>query len=204
MKKVKLNLDLGNVKSLQPEIQFGMYDGTEIDYEAYLRHDHRCLGRIEMPEAENGDRTVRFVLGVGGHCGIKSQELVNRAAKLLKAVEEYESAGYGVEVFALYAAQQDNERDSTFCNVLIDCSRSSSGQIISAIGSTKIFRTLVFAMRYAVPGGHRDGGMGYSVNHSQNARYIPKLNAHIREILGTHTKIVNADANEKQIQEGLR
>jgi hypothetical protein len=202
MDKVKISASNRNIIALQPAVEFGMYDGTEVDFEQYMRHDPRCLGRIQMPEVENGERTVRICLGVGGNCGIESGELVSRAARVMKVVKEYEDAGYGVEVFSLFAGTKEPD-GGEFANALIDCSGSASGQITSAMCSTKVFRSLVFALKAMIPG-ISQSSLSYPVSHTQNSRDIPRLNRHLKDILGEHTIIIHAGATEEQIQDALK
>lgn len=201
MKKINVGSVAGNIQSLQPDFEFGLLSGTEVDMDAYFRHDPRCLGRIIMPEIENGERIMRIAVGIGGNCGIDSETLVKRAAIVLKVVQEYSDAGYGVEVFAFSAGT--NEYNGKEPHVaIIDCSRAVPGQVISAMASTKVFRSLVFAVIAMIPGINQYS-LGYPVGHDQNAKAMPATEKLIKEVLGQNTKVIFAGADEKNVREVL-
>lgn len=201
MKKINVGTVAGNISSLQPDFEFGLLAGTEVDYDQYLRHDPRCLGRIVMPEMENGERIMRVAVGIGGNCGVSAEELVNRAAIVLKVVQEYAEAGYGVEVYAFSAGQVGWDGSRLF-TAIVDCSRSTTGQIISAMASAKVFRTLIFAALASIPDSPMN--LGYPINHTQNASQMPRVADQLKKHLGNHTKIIFAGASESQVREALK
>jgi hypothetical protein len=200
MKKVNVGSVAGNIQSLQPEIEFGRMVGTEVDMDAYLRGESRCLGTISMPEMENGERVMRIAVGIGGNCMVTSEELVKRAAIVLKVVEEYSEAGYQVEVYAFCAVRKGNKSENAVS--IIDCSKSAAGQVVSAMASTKFFRTMIFALLAILPDiGY---GLGYPINHTQQPEKMPDVTATLKKVLGAHTKVIHAGANEKQVRDALK
>lgn len=200
MKKVNVGSVAGNIQSLHPEIEFGRMTGTEVDMDAYLRGESRCLGTINMPELENGERVMRIAVGIGGNCMVTSEELVRRAAIVLKVVEEYSEAGYQVEVYAFCAVRKCNKNENAVA--IIDCSKSAAGQVISAMASTKFFRTMIFALLAILPDiGY---GLGYPINHTQQPEKMNDITARLKKVLGSNTKVIHAGANEKQVREALR
>jgi hypothetical protein len=201
MRKMKVDASCGNIVSLMPDIEFGMLDGTEVDFDQYLRHDPRCLGRINMPEAENGERIIRIAVGIGGNCGISPEELVRRAALVLKVVQEYAEAGYGVEAYAFFATSL-NCRPGDSRIGIIDCTQAATGQIVSAMASSRVFRSLVFALMDVIP--DMTPYIGYPIGFTQNPEHIPDTNEKLKKVLGDNTKIVHAGANENQIREALK
>lgn len=204
MKKTKIDLDCGNIASLQPSYEFGLLTGTEVDFDSYMRHDPRCLGKINMPITDDGDRIMRVAIGIGGNCGISADELIKRAARVLKVVETYAEAGYGIEVYAMYAGQRSygSMDPKGLYSAVVDCSRATPGQIIGAMSSAKVFRSLVFSLLASLP--DRCGGLGYPINHTQNPQCIPLVDARMKELFGNNLRIIHAGADEKQIKEALK
>ena len=202
MKTINVGAVAGNITSLAPDFEFGLLEGTEVNMDQYLRHEPRCMGRIVMPEAADGERIIRVAVGVGGNCGTSSEELVKRAAIVLKVIQEYSDAGYGVEVFAFSAGSIDHDGRGRLFTAIVDCSRSATGQIISAMASTKVFRTLIFAALSEIP--NAPGYLGYPINHKQAAHAIPRVHEQLKKHLGKNIKIIAAGASEEQVREALK
>lgn len=206
IQKTNTKIDIGNIESLQADINYGLYDGTEVDMDAYLTGQSNCLGRINLPVIDNGERTIKVAIGIGGNCLISAKDLVVRAAKVLSAVRQYEEAGYGIELYAMYFGRINNwkdiseDGDNVAC-ALIDCSRAATGQAISAMASAKIFRTYVFACLATIPDiGY---GLSYPIDHAQSPGQMDTARKVIKKYLGQNTKVVFAGADEEQIAKDL-
>lgn len=187
----------GNIESLQAQIAWGREVGTFIDVDAYFAGENEFHGEIVMPVIDDGERTMRIAIGIGGNCSISSQELVKRAARVLRVAAAYDEAGYSVELYAFFAAQVKYRNNSDHVIAIVDCSQATVGQSVAMLSSTKVFRSLVFSLvcwETSVP------MCGYPVNHSQSPEDMGTINKHIREVLGNNCKVIHAGASDEQIK----
>lgn len=188
---------IGNIESLQAQIAWGRETGTFVDVDAYFAGENEFHGEIIMPTIDDGERTMRIAIGIGGNCNISAEELVKRAARVLRVASAYDEAGYNVELYAFFAAQYKYKRNDHHVVAIIDCSKATVGQSIAMLSSAKIFRSLVFSL---VCWEDSVSMCGYPVNHTQSPEDMGVINKHIREVLGGNCKVIHAGASDDQIK----
>jgi hypothetical protein len=188
----------GNIESLQASIEWGRHDGTFIDFDAYFNGEPEFMGEVVTPVVEDGERTMRIAVGIGGNCGIKAEELVKRAARVLRVANAYSEAGYNVELYAFCPVLYDSGNYDRKCIAIIDCSGSTVGQSVAMMSSAKVFRSLVFAM---ICWEDTVFCCGYPVNHTQNRGAMDSVTKQIRSVLGANTRVIHAGASDEQIKE---
>lgn len=194
--KMKNVASVGNVESLFPEVEFGHLAGTEVDFDQYLRHDPRCLGRVMSNVRSDGESVVRIAIGLGGSGFVQARELARRTAQVMRIAKQYEEAGYGVELFGMYATMTKKTNPYECGAVIVDCSRSSVGQAISCLTSTLVFRTLGFEVISAI--GHSPNG-SYPVWKQLNADRMPEIRTIVKRQLGNDTRIIFPGSTDEEI-----
>lgn len=192
--KQKSVFQIGNVSSYVPEYEFGHMVGTEIDFDQYFKHDPRCLGVLKNNESDDGQRVIRIAVGLGGSAWRTSEDMATQTAKTLKVAKQYEEAGYGVELYGMYASFDKEDRKPGV--YLIDCSRASVGQAVSVLCSTKLFRTIGFTIMACM--GHSPG-WSYPIWTELENRLMPECEKIVKSMIGNDTKVIFPGYSDEQI-----
>ena len=187
------------------ELEAGLLCGEEIDFDAYQRGDARCLGRWNCNVTEDGDRVVKIVIGMGGNCLMKPEDLASMAANGFALGRKYEEAGYSVEWSCFIANKRDglNGRE-VISVVLFDVGRATIGQVEAMIASPMMFRVFGFAQQDFITGIKYDSGYGYPINHKQNPESMPLVSDALLYWCGKDSVVIHVGASERSISEALR
>jgi hypothetical protein len=190
---------VGNVESLTIETEWGLLDGTEIDFDRYMMRDSHCLGRLFMPPSFDGNRVIRVAVGIGSNAMTSAEELARRSAIILRIVKQYEEAGYNVELFGFFPATSlwSRRGASTVGSVVIDCSKSTSGQALAALCSSLLFRTVGFDLLNLIG---RDPNSNRTVAHYSEPGLMPVAKADIKRRLGSDTVVIFSGSDDEQIK----
>lgn len=195
--KFKLDPKGGNVESLQPEFEFGLLDGTEVDMDQYMIHNPRCLGRVIHSTPPNGERVINLALCVGMSGATPAAELARNSAAVLAVAKKYDDAGYEVKLHVVCPLLTCGD----IRLVIVDCSQSSIGQVISMSCSALVFRTLMFdAMEEQI---NTSPNKAQAISHLQNSGYLQKVKAEIKRCVGVDTKVIFTGSSESQVMEEI-
>lgn len=197
MEKQSKVAEVGNVESLTIEAEWGLLDGTEIDFDRYMMRDSHCLGRLFMPPSFDGTRVIRVAVGIGSNALTSAEELARRSAIILRIVKQYEEAGYSVELFGFFPVTNAWGRDNKVGSVVIDCSKATSGQALAALCSSLLFRTVGFDLLNMIG---RDPNCNSTVAHYSESGKMPVVKAEIKRRLGSDTVVIFSGSSDEQIK----
>lgn len=189
----------GNIDSLQPDFEFGLLDGTEVDFDQYMIHNPRCLGRIVQNQAPNGERTINLAVGIGMSGATNSIVLAENSASVLSVVQKYEEAGYAVRLHAFFPFMESYNSDHIGA-VIVDCSMASVGQAVSILCSALVFRSIIFDAIEKV--GHSPNNV-QAVSRHQNSYKINAMRKLVMSQIGRDTKIIFTGDTEEDIKKEL-